>query len=105
MNQRIARDSKRDLRQARIGGSIISAVLISLGVWSMVSRTYAGHTSKLGGANIFLSGDPAIAAGTMLVALGLFPLASWFRSGGAAGWWASICPVAFVVLLLVVVRG
>ena len=105
MNRRNVRNGKRNLRPARIGGSIIGAVLISLGLWSMVSRTYSGRTTKLGGADIFLTGDPAVAAGAMLVALGLFPLAFWFDSARAAGWWASICLVAFVVLLLVVVRG
>jgi|GEM_PF-2339937 len=93
-------DNRRDMRVARVLASLISVVLIGLGLWSILSGTYSGHTSKLGGADIFLEGRPAVLGGCMYIALGLFPLAFWFKLQRHAAWWASACMVAFLGFLL-----
>ena len=95
----------RQLRLARAIATLISIVLIGLGIWSMASQTYAGHTSKLGGADIFLSGSSAVRAGATHMALGLLPLALWFKTPAHAAWWASFCITAFLGLLAASLYG
>ena len=88
-----------DLRLARAMMILISATFVALGIWSLVTGTYSGHTSKLGGADVFLTGAPAMRAGAMTIALGLAPLALCFRTARQAGWWAGGCIAMFLVLL------
>ena len=88
-----------DLRLGRVMAILISATLVGLGVLSLVTGTYSGHTSKLGGADVFLTGAPALRAGAMTIALGLSPLALCFRTARQAGWWAGACMASFLVLL------
>ena len=87
-------------RLARVLATLISAVLLASGVFSIASHTYAGHTSRLGGAEVVLTGPAAMLGGLMLVCLGLAPLALWARNGKQAGWWVSGCMAGFVLALL-----
>ena len=96
---------RHDLRLARAMAILTSATLVGLGIWSLVTGTYSGHTSKLGGADVFLTGDPALRAGAMTIALGLSPLALCFRTARQAGWWAGTCMVTFLVLLATLLSG
>ena len=88
-----------DLRLARAMAVLMSATLVGLGMWSLVTGTYSGHTSKLGGADVFLTGASALRAGAMTIALGLSPLAFCFRTPRQAGWWAGACMATFLGLL------
>ena len=97
--------SRPDLRLARWLTSFIALVMIGLGLWSIASQHYFGRTTKFGGAEVSLDGQPAVLMGLLYISLGVLPLALWFRTPRAAAWWASVCAAAFFALLVAVLDG
>jgi hypothetical protein len=96
---------RSDLRLVRWLGSLVAFAMISLGLWSIASQHYFGRTTKFGGAEVSLDGQPAVLMGLLYIALGALPLALWFRTARIAVWWASACVVAFLALLGAVLYG
>lgn len=94
-----------DLRLVRWLTSLIASVMVGLGLWSIASQHYFGRTTKLGGAEVSLNGQPAVLMGLLYISLGLLPLSLWFRTARTAAWWASLCAVAFLVSLAAVLYG
>ena len=94
-----------DLRLVRWLTSFIAVVMVGLGLWSIASQHYFGHTTKFGGADVSLDGQPAVLMGLLYISLGVLPLALWFPTPQAAAWWASVCAVAFFALLAAVLYG
>ena len=94
-----------DLRFLRWLISLIALVMIGLGLWSIASQHYFGRTTKYGGAEVLLDGQPAVLMGLLYISLGVLPLAVWFRTPRAAAWWASVCAVAFFALLAALLCG
>jgi hypothetical protein len=90
---------QRDLRLARGLATLISVAVAGLGLWSILTQSYTGRGRF--GAEVALSGSPAMLAGAMTIALGLLPLALWFGSPRRAAAWAALCAGAFVLLLSV----
>lgn len=90
----------RERRLARWLALLFSAVFMGLGFWSVVTAGYYGRTTKLGGAEVWLSGQPAVRMGMAIMALGLLPLALWFRSKEWAASWAAVSVLLFIVLML-----
>ena len=97
--------SRPDLRLARWLTSFIALVMIGLGLWSIASQHYFGRTTKFGGAEVSLDGQPAVLMGLLYISLGVLPLAVWFRTLREAAWWASVCTVAFFALLAALLYG
>ena len=97
--------TRSDLRFVRWLGSLIAFAMIGLGLWSIASEHYFGRTTKFGGAEVSLDGQPAVLMGLLYIALGALPLGLWFRTAQMAVWWASACAVAFLVLLVAVLYG
>ena len=87
------------LQPARWLASLISVVMIGIGLWSIGAEHYFGRTSKLGGAEISVDGQPATVIGLLYILLGVLPLALWLRTPRAALWCASICAALFLALL------
>ena len=85
--------------------SLIALVMIGLGLWSIASQHYFGRTTKYGGAEVSLDGQPAVLMGLLYISLGLLPLAMWFRTPRAAAWWGSVCALAFFALLAAILYG
>ena len=85
-----ARD-RSDLWLVRGLALLICLVFVGLGVLSIASGTYHARTTKLGGAEVVLHGRAALFGGGMYIALGLLPLALWFRTRRRAAWWAGAC--------------
>ena len=97
--------SRPDMRLPRWLAAVFALSMIGLGMWSILSEHYFGRTDKLGGAEVTLDGQAAVLMGLLYISLGLLPLGLWFRSPGAAAWWASLCSVAFLGLLLASIYG
>lgn len=97
--------SQSNLRLARWLSSLIAFAMIGLGLWSIASQHYFGRTTKFGGAEVSLDGQPAVLMGLLYILLGALPLAFWFRTPRAAARWASVCVLAFLALLAVVLYG
>jgi hypothetical protein len=95
---------KRDMRIARMLAVLIAFVFVGLGLYSVVSEHYYGYSSRRN-IEVILNGPRAISIGYVYVALGLMPLALCFRTGRAAGWWASFCVAAFAIALVVSLYG
>ncbi|MDZ7652869.1 MAG: hypothetical protein U5L03_10115 [Burkholderiaceae bacterium] len=93
----VAARRRRDLRLGRWLATLISAVVAGLGLWSILTQTYSGRGRF--GAEVALSGSPAVLAGAMTIALGLLPLALWFSSPRRAAAWAAVCTGTFALLL------
>ena len=85
---------------ARLLVTLISAVIIGLGIFSIVTQHYYGYTSKLGGHEVVLDGMPAIKIGVGYILLGLSPLALWAKSVKAAGIWAALCLISGLIVIL-----
>lgn len=81
----------RDLRIARWLAVLMSFVLSGMGVFSVVTRFYYGRTTKLGGAENYLYGEPAVWMGVSTIFFGLSPLALWFRGKRSAVAWMLSC--------------
>jgi hypothetical protein len=97
--------TRSHLRLVRMLTSLVAIVMIGLGVWSIATQHYFGRTSKLGGAEVSLDGEPAAAVGLLYIFLGVLPLAVWARTPRAAIWCASVCAVAFLALLAAILYG
>ena len=97
--------ARSDLRFLRWMTLLMALTMIGLGVWSIVSQHYFGRTTKLGGAEVSLDGQPAALMGLLYISVGLIPLAAWFDSPRAAGWWGSVCALAFFALLAAILYG
>lgn len=93
------------LRLVRWLTAIVALVMIGLGLWSIAGQHYFGRTTKYGGAEISLDGQPATLIGLLYISLGALPLALWFRTPRAAVWWASACAAAFFALLAALLYG
>ena len=93
-----------DLRIARLLAVFIALVVVGLGLYSVITEHYYGYSSRRN-VEVILEGKRAISMGYVYVALGLMPLALCSRSGRAAGWWAALCIVAFVIALAVSLYG
>ena len=101
MNDDIKNAKKvRDLLMARLLVTLISGVIIGLGIFSIVTKHYYGYTSKLGGHEVVLDGIPAIKIGLGYILLGMSPLALWAKSGRAAGIWAALCLISGLIVIL-----
>jgi hypothetical protein len=101
-----SKNSRRShLRLVRWLTSLIALVMIGLGRWSIATQHYFGRTTKFGGAEVSLDGQPATLIGLLYILLGVLPLALWFRTPRAAVWCASVCAVAFLALLAAVLYG
>lgn len=94
-----------DLRVARWLSTAIASSLIGLGSWALVGQHYFGRTSKFGGAEVSLDGEPAVLMGLLYISLGLLPLAIWFRTPRAAAWWGTACAVAVFGCLSALLYG
>jgi uncharacterized membrane protein YjgN (DUF898 family) len=71
--------------------SLISLVFSILGLVSIMSEHYYGHTSKFGGHEVVKNGNAAILIGIGMILMGLSPLALWAKSAKTAGWWVALC--------------
>ena len=101
MNNDIKNTKKdRALLVARLLVTLISAVIIGLGIFSIITEHYYGYTSKLGGHEVILDGVPAIKVGLGYILLGMSPLALWAKSGKAAGIWAALCLISGLIVIL-----
>lgn len=96
------KDAKRarDILVARIPVTLISAVIIGLGIFSIITEHYYGYTNKFGGHEVILDGISAIKIGLGYIFLGLSPLALWAKSGRAAGLWAALCLISGLMIIL-----
>ena len=102
MNDNINDTKKvRDLLVARLLVTLISAVIIGLGIFSIITEHYYGYTSKLGGHEVILDGVPAIKIGLGYTLLGMSPLALWAKSGKRAGIWAALCLISGLIIVLI----
>ena len=90
----------RDLLLARLLATLISTVIIALGLFSIFTEHYYGYTSKYGGHEVILDGVKAVKMGMGYVLLGLSPLAFWAKSGKAAGIWAALCLISGLIVIL-----
>lgn len=90
----------RDLLVTRLLVTLISTVIVGLGIFSIVTESYYGYTSKLGGHEVVLNGMPAIKIGLGYILLGLSPLALWAKSGKVAGIWAALCLISGLIVIL-----
>lgn len=88
------RSRSKELLLPRLLATLISFTLIGLGTMAMVTQSYYGRTSKLGGAEVSLSGGPSVAMGLTTVFLGLLPLALWFPGKRLALVWSLASIVA-----------
>lgn len=81
----------RDLLLFRLLLSLISLMLIGLGVLAISTDHYYGSTSKYGGHEVVLDGASATAMGIAIVLFGLFPLAAWFKTRRWVITWSVAC--------------
>ena len=91
----------KELLVPRLLASLISLTLVGLGAMSVVTQSYYGRTSKLGGAEVSLSGGQAVGLGLTTIFLGLLPLAFWFSSKRPALAWALACVAAAAISFVV----
>ena len=85
----------------RLMMSLISLVVVGLGVVAIVTEQYQGHNSKIRGADVAIYGQQAVLVGLFLVFLGLMPLALWFKTKRMALMFVVGCAVmsgAFLIL-------
>ena len=92
-------NTRRDLLLARLLATMIALGLSGLGLLSIVTGEYVGHTSKYGGADVHLQGRQAVLMGCVYITFGCLPLALWWRTARAAGWWAAGSAFVGAVLL------
>jgi hypothetical protein len=97
--------SELNLRLLRWVSSLIASAMIGLGLWSIATQHYFGRTTKFGGADVSLDGQPAVLMGLLFISLGALPLAFWFRTPSTAARWAAVCALAFLALLAAVLYG
>ena len=89
---------RRD-RPAKFGAAWVSFIFCAFGVHAVVTRDYHGHSSRLGGATVHLTGLDAVIAGSCIIAFGLMPLALLAPNGRVALIWSMLCAVAGIGLL------
>jgi len=99
------RARSREMLLPRLLVSLISLTLIGLGLMAVVTQSYYGRSSKMGGAEVSLNGTPAVAMGLFTVFLGLLPLALWFPGKRSALAWALACICAAAMALYVSSHG
>lgn len=58
-----------NLRLVRWLSSLIASAMIGLGLWSIASQHYFGRTTKFGGAEVSLDGQPAVLMGLLYISL------------------------------------
>lgn len=87
MQARSAREYE-GLLVARLLMSLVSLVLVGLGLLSILTEHYYGSSNKLGRTEVSLWGVPAVIMGVSTVCLGLAPLGLWFSSRASAALWA-----------------
>lgn len=85
------RSRSKEMLLPRLLMSLISLTMVSLGIMAVLTQSYYGRTSKLGGAEVSLNGGPAVAMGLATIFFGLLPLALWFPSKRPALAWALAC--------------
>lgn len=84
----------KELLLPRLLVSLISLTTVGLGTMALLTQSYSGRTTKLGGAEVWLHGGSAIAMGLATIFLGLIPLALWFTTRRPALVWALACASA-----------
>ena len=78
----------------RLMASLLSLILVVMGVVAIQTGHYSARSARLGGVEISLEGLPAVVMGFSTLFLGLFPLLLWFRTKRARVIWAIGCLVA-----------
>jgi hypothetical protein len=105
VHRQIKTSPQSRLRLVRGLASFVALTMIGLGLLAITTQHYFGRTTKFGGAEVSLDGQSATLMGLLYILLGLFPLALWFRTPRTAVWFASVCAVAFLALLAVMLYG
>lgn len=85
---------------ARVLTTLISVVIIGLGIFSIVTEYYYGRTSKLGGAEVILVGSGAVKIGIGYCIFGMLPLSLWFKTAKLATAWAGMVAVVGIGVIL-----
>jgi hypothetical protein len=96
----LAKKRQEDLFVARLLVTLISVVIVGLGIFSICTEHYYGRTSKLGGAEVILDGARAVKVGIGYCIFGLAPLSLWFKTPKAAGLFAGVCLVLGIGIIL-----
>ncbi len=78
----------------RLMASLLSLILVVMGVVAILTGHYSARSARLGGVEISLEGVPALVMGISTIFLGLFPLLLWFRTKRARVIWGIACLVA-----------
>lgn len=78
----------------RLIASLLSLIIVVMGVVAILTGHYSARSARLGGVEISLEGLPAIMMGFSTIFFGLFPLLLWFRTKRARVIWAIACLVA-----------
>lgn len=94
----------RDRLLMRLLISLVALFLIVSGGASLVSESYFGRTSKLGGAVNHLSGSPAAALGVATLFFGLSMLAVWGRRRSHVLTWSLLCLAVAGAALITALR-
>lgn len=89
----------------RVLCSAMSALLLAMGVYNIVTRQYYGRSTRFGFHEVWLEGAMAASMGSVMVLLGLVPLAVWFRKPGHAATWATVFTLAAAAVFIRVIYG
>ena len=95
----------RDMLLARLLATLTSLTFVALGLMSVMTQHYDGRSTKLGGAQVSLDGEPAVAMGWGMIFLGLLPLALWFSGKRPALAWLLFCISAAAVSFYLTYQG
>lgn len=91
--------NKRDMLFTRFLFSLISLVLVGMGILIIFTERYYGYSSKFGGSEVLVEGSGAVVMGAGVIVFGLFPMSIWAKTGKRAALWASFCMVLGLVML------
>ncbi len=95
----------RELLPLRLVCTAISALLVAMGGYNIVTREYYGRSTRFGFHEVWLEGAMAVSMGTVLLLFGLVPLAVWFRKPGNAAAWATVWTLVAAAWFVKVVYG
>lgn len=99
------RSRSKELLLPRLLVSLISLTLVGLGMMAVLTQSYYGRTSKLGGAEVSLDGGPAVAMDVATIFLGLMPLALWFPGKRPALAWSLACFAGAAIAFYISIYG
>ena len=100
--EEIKSDSKKAIENRkilRILLSMISLVVVGLGVMAILNEHYYGISTRYGYKEVNVDGIQAIRIGVTLILLGLIPMGVWWKTARQVMVWSIGCVMAFGVAL------